>query len=583
MSDYRSPIGIVVGHVDAGKTSLLDVIRSSKVASSEIGGITQQIGASFLSLDFIEKKTKEIKGKFEVKSKLPGILLIDTPGHEAFYKLRERGASMCDIAILVIDIIEGVLPQTEEVIEMLKVNKIPFVIALTKIDRVSGWNITENSTLRNSVKKQSKETLMKFNSYLEDIKYQLSKLEINSEFYFNNKNPDKVYSIIPVNSLNNEGISDLLALMMYLTSNWMEKKLIIKDKFKALVMEAYQDKKLGHLIELIIINGTLNIGDEIIVSKISGAEKSVVRNIFLGEKTQLSVNGACAVKIIASNLDNVIAGSNCYLIKNKEDEEELIKKANEERENPLWEKSEKGLIVMAETLGALDALAFLLKKENLMVKHYLLGKPNEKILERYQEQILKEEVFYHCILYFGKTNEDIKKLYQEKKIKLINNEIIYGLIEEYKTFKKEREGNLNQYLIENQKAILPLKLKILKEHIYLKGGNEELLMGVKIIYGKVKKGTPLVIINKEKRELGIITSIQKEKKELDQAIKNEEVCIRLTNPNHLIYDRHFDEKDEIYSYQNRESIENLKKYFKEELSKEDWLMVIKQKDVLKIE
>ena len=137
--DLRAPICCVLGHVDAGKTSLLDALRKSNVCGGEQGKITQQIGASFFPISSIQQITSAIKGKFKVEHNIPGMLMIDTPGHESFHNLRERGSSLCDIAILVVDIEDGVMPQTKDSIKLLLEKKIPFVIAATKLDKVWNW------------------------------------------------------------------------------------------------------------------------------------------------------------------------------------------------------------------------------------------------------------------------------------------------------------------------------------------------------------------------------------------------------------------------------------------------------------
>jgi len=136
----RSPIVCVLGHVDHGKTSILDAIRGSRVAAREAGGITQMIGASYITKEDIERLAKDLHGKLNFNLKIPGLLFIDTPGHEAFTNLRDRGGSIADIAILVVDIAQGFQPQTIESLRILKQYKTPFVVAANKIDLITGWS-----------------------------------------------------------------------------------------------------------------------------------------------------------------------------------------------------------------------------------------------------------------------------------------------------------------------------------------------------------------------------------------------------------------------------------------------------------
>ena len=211
---FKAPVITFMGHVDAGKTTLQDVI--SRDTTQEHGGMTQNIGTRYIDKKQITKIGGSIRGKFALDQRLPGILLIDTPGHEAFKNIRSQGSNQCDLAVLVIDILDGVKPQTVESINILKENKIPFVIALTKLDRVNGWidSKEKNSSINNLLI-----------SVIEDIKWELSKHEINAEFYFNNKKPATVYSMIPLSSVTMEGVADLICMISYLTFNWMEKKL----------------------------------------------------------------------------------------------------------------------------------------------------------------------------------------------------------------------------------------------------------------------------------------------------------------------------------------------------------------------
>lgn len=591
MISLRSPICCIMGHVDAGKTSLLDSIRASSIASAEAGGITQQIGATFISTDFIKSKTKDINGKFSTSNlSIPGVLMIDTPGHEAFFKLRQRGSSMCDIAILAIDIVEGILPQTKEAIELLKLNKVPFVVAATKLDNVWGWETKENSILRKSFKKQSKGAQSAFEGYIETLKWALKEEGISSEFYLKNKDPKKYVSIVPVCSIKNEGVSDLISLMGYLTSNMMGKKLKTKEKLKASIMEVFQDKRLGWMMDVILVNGTLNVGDNIIVPKIGGCEEIKIRNLLLPSNTiemdkskkwtsESSVVGSCGVRIIATGLEGVLAGGHLYSSgTEKERAEGEVEKLLED-----LPKTESGIILMAETLGALEAASFLFAKEKISVRHYNIGKLNEKLIEKLSIMSRDEEESNKVILYFGKVEDDIAKRVKSFKLTLISNQVVYQLLEKYNEFKTKTIENIHDILISKGEAILPIKLEMLKEYLFVKGGSKHFLIGVKVLFGKLKKGTPLAVTKDGKvLHLGIVESIQKDGKEREEGDKGDEVCIKIDNPNNLTLGRQFDEKWEVYSHQTRKSIDNLKKYFRDILKKPDWYMIVEQKRVLSI-
>ena len=142
---------VVLGHVDSGKTSILDKIRGTGVQGREAGGITQAIGASIIPIETIKKICGKLLDSLNIKLTLPGLLFIDTPGHAAFVNLRKRGGNLADIAILVININEGLMPQTIESINILKQYKTPFIIAVNKIDLVNGWRSQKEKSLLKSI------------------------------------------------------------------------------------------------------------------------------------------------------------------------------------------------------------------------------------------------------------------------------------------------------------------------------------------------------------------------------------------------------------------------------------------------
>ena len=140
--NLRQPVVVVLGHVDSGKTSLLDKMRGTAVQSREFGGITQHIGASLFPIETIKDITGNLYERIsKYETQIPGLLVIDTPGHEIFANLRMRGGSAADIAILVVDVNKGLEAQTIESIEILRKRKVPFVIALNKVDMLSGWSM----------------------------------------------------------------------------------------------------------------------------------------------------------------------------------------------------------------------------------------------------------------------------------------------------------------------------------------------------------------------------------------------------------------------------------------------------------
>src|SRR3989344_4623593 len=233
---FRQPIIVVLGHVDHGKTSLLDSIRQTTIAAKEAGGITHAIGTT----EIPEKTLREICGpvlerlKFEVT--VPGLLFIDTPGHEAFSTLRHRGGSIADLAVLVVDIMEGIMPQTKESIEILKESKTPFVVAVNKIDRISGWQ-TKNKEFLENYSLQSIEAQKEFETYFYKLVEQFSAYSIPVERFDRITDFTKKAAGVPISTKTNEGIAEFLAILIGLAQQFLKKELVKTDHSAGMVLE----------------------------------------------------------------------------------------------------------------------------------------------------------------------------------------------------------------------------------------------------------------------------------------------------------------------------------------------------------
>ena len=599
----KSPVVSFLGHVDAGKTSLMDIIRGTSIQQGEAGGITQGIGSSFVPIQYIRNITKSIKGKYAVDPNIPGILIVDTPGHSAFSSMRDRGSSLCDIAILVIDLNSGIQPQTEESIKILKEKNVPFVIAATKIDMIYGWKKTEEINLRKVMKQQDESVVLTMQSMMEDLKYELSKLDVAAEFYFQNKTPERVHSIVPISSVTKEGLSDLLSLIVFISQNWMSNKITYKNKLDATVMEALLDTKLGWVLDVIISNGTLNVGDKIVVTTQSGPKISSIRNILIPPhltqdrhkvswQSVSTIKASQGIRIIGSNLENSIAGSSIFKIsKEHNNEEKVIELANLELEK-FWKSFEwdrRGVYLVTPTLGELDAAYNVLKEEKISIIKGEIGNMSKKYIDKYNSLIMEESLKENrVILYFHSkklsTNEEdeLNAICKDNNIVLLHDLVIYSLVKKYndnkEKFKKERkESSSNE-----GKVIFPCELMILKNNIFRRGGKQGLLFGVKVMKGKLLKGTPL--ITKNKVSIGKICSIQKNGKDLTEAGIREEVCISLIPPEktNITFGRQIKETDELIAEISRESIDELKLNFKDEMEQSDWKMIVDHMGILDI-
>lgn len=592
----KSPIISIMGHVDAGKSSLINIIKNINITDEEAGGITQSINSYFVKIDNIVDITKNIKGKFEVKPKIPGILCIDTPGHMAFNKIREQSTLLCDIAIVVINILEGLKPQTIESIEMLKKNRIPFIIAATKIDKIDKYNVTEYLSLKDALKQQDQSVKVLIEAYLNDIKYELSQYDIKSEFYFKNKKPNNIYSIVPISNKSKEGLADLLSLIIYMSENWMGKKITYSDEVKGIVMNNYNHKKEGWIIDLILKNGTINIGDKYAVMSTEGPKSITIRNLIVNNNRVNSVRASSAVKIIASNSSNIYAGTNILEINSNP--KKILNKIQTDF-NKIWDSFElkkNGICIMANTFGQIDALYRVFKDVN--ISHVDIGNISEKSINKVKGIIEEnKDKENKCFIYFGKLSEkekdDMTKYCKNIDTMFICNDIVYQLLEDYKKYKKECLEERQTDLVTKGEAVYPCKLKIYKQYIYMKGGANNIMLGVKVCNGRVKIGMPInysvycdeskkTIKSEKEPYLGNVINLQKNNEDIVEANEGDDVCIRFDNPEGLIYGRHFGHTNKLISKISRKSIDILKKDYRDKMTKKDWEMIIELKRELNI-
>lgn len=249
---------VCVAHdVNAGKTSLLDKIRHTNVQEGEAGGITQQIGVTQFSKETLAAQTQCLQEKSPFKIDLPGLLVIDTPGHESFTNLRSRGSSLCDIAILVIDLMHTLEPQTIESINLLKKSRTPFIVALNKIDRCYGWKATPNAPVRDSLKNQDQNCLLEFKDRTERAIVALMEQGLNAKLYWENDDPAHTVSLVPTSAITGEGVPDILMMLITLTQTRLRDQLMYMELLQCTVLEVKVIEGLGHTVDVVLVNGTL--------------------------------------------------------------------------------------------------------------------------------------------------------------------------------------------------------------------------------------------------------------------------------------------------------------------------------------
>ncbi|KAK7270437.1 hypothetical protein RIF29_23567 [Crotalaria pallida] len=593
--NLRSPICCIMGHVDTGKTKLLDCIRGTNVQEGEAGGITQQIGATFFPAENIRERTKELKA--DAKLKVPGLLVIDTPGHESFNNLRSRGSGLCDIAILVVDIMHGLEPQTIESLNMLKMRNTEFIVALNKVDRLYGWKTCRNAPIVKAMKQQSKDVQNEFNMRLTQIITQFKEQGLNTELYYKNKEMGETFSIVPTSAISGEGIPDMLLLLVQWTQKTMVKKLTYSDEVQCTVLEVKVVEGHGTTIDVVLVNGVLHEGDRIVVCGMNGAIDTTIRALLTPHPMkELRVKGtylhhkeikaAMGIKITAQGLENAIAGTALYVVKPGDPVEKYIKAADEDMNSVMSriDKTGEGVCVQASTLGSLEALLEFLKTPavNIPVSGISIGPVHKKDVMKASVMLEKKREYAAILAFDVKVTPEARELADELGVKVFIADIIYHLFDQFKAYienikeEKRRESA--------DEAVFPCVLKILPNCIFNK--KDPIVLGVDILEGIAKIGTPICVPSREFIDIGRIASIENNHKPVDFAKKGQKVAIKIVGSNseeqQKMYGRHFEIDDELVSHISRTSIDVLKANYRDDLSKEEWMLVVKLKAVFKI-
>ncbi|CAH0473514.1 unnamed protein product [Peronospora belbahrii] len=593
LDNLRSPICCIMGHVDTGKTKLLDNIRKTKVQDAEAGGITQQIGATFFPVEAIKQKTARLNETMKLEFRLPGLLVIDTPGHESFTNLRNRGSSLCDIAILVVDIMHGLEPQTLESLRLLRQKKAPFVVALNKIDRCYGWKTTPDMPVQEALKLQNEHVIREFEDRMKAIIVEFAEQKLNAEVYWRNKDLAHTVSLIPTSAISGEGVSDLLMMLTRLTQERMAKSLAFVDILQCTVLEVKVIEGLGTTIDTILVNGTLEEGATIVVCTLDGPVVTTIRSLLTPHPMkEIRVKGeyihhqkmraAMGVKICAQGLEKAVAGTQIYVVGPDDDVEELKDLVMSDLTGILdsVKATRRGVMVQASTLGALEALLEFLRTCDppIPVSSVNIGPVHKKDVMRASVQLEHQPEFATILAFDVKVHNDATELASELGVRIFTADIIYHLFDQFTAYMDNfRSARREEF---EEVAVFPCVLKILPNCVFNK--KDPIILGVDIEEGILKVGTPLVVPSAGGFLVGKVGSIEREHKEVDRAKKGASVAVRIDNEGSVMYGRHFDHKNKLVSRLTRQSIDALKENFREDLQKEDWQLVIKLKAVFDI-
>lgn len=594
LDNLRAAVVCVLGHVDTGKTKILDKLRRTNVQDGEAGGITQQIGATNVPIDAIRESTKHVKGFDEKKFRIPGLLIIDTPGHESFSNLRNRGSSLCDIAILVVDIMHGLEPQTIESINLLKTKKCPFIVALNKIDRLYDWQTMNRKDIQDIVKSQAINTQREFEKRSKDVIVQFAEQGLNAALFYENPDPRSYVSLVPTSAITGEGMGNLLSLIVDACQGPLAKRLMYSEELQATVLEVKALPGLGTTIDCILVNGMLKEGETMIVAGTDGPIVTQIRSLLMPQPLKelrvknayiehREVKAAQGVKIAAKDLEKAIAGLNLQVAEKSDEVEVLKEEIAKELSSALGNirLAERGVYVQASTLGALEALLDFLKSSKIPYAGIRIGPVVKKDVMK-ASIMLEHDSQYATILAFDvKIERDAQELADSLGVKIFQADIIYHLFDKFTAYReelKQRKRDENKHI-----AVFPCKLRILPQYIF--NSRDPIVMGVMVEAGIVKEGTPLCVPSKDFVDLGVVTSIEYNHKPVESARKGQEVCVKIEPiPGEApkMFGRHFDEKDFVVSKISRQSIDACKEYFRDDLVKTDWQLMVELKKLFQI-
>jgi translation initiation factor 5B len=547
----RQPIVCVLGHVDTGKTLLLDKIRKTSVQAREAGGMTQHIGASFFPVDTLRQMVGPLLSTIKGEIEIPGLLVIDTPGHEAFTNLRRRGGSVADIAILVIDVLRGFEAQTYECIEILKVRKTPFLVAANKIDRIPGWNSYPDAPFLKSYQLQDKYVREDLDNRLYEIIGTFSRLGFRADRFDRIKDFTRTVAIVPTSAKTGEGIVELLAVLVGLTQQYLKKRLqTTAGPARGTVLEIKEEPGLGLTLNTIIYDGTLKREDLIVVG---GREKPIITRVrailvpkpldeIRDPRDKFSsvelVSAAAGVKIVAPDLEGAVAGAPLYVVREGEDPEKYVRLVSEEIERIRIATDVDGVVLKADTLGSLEAIAENLKRNGVPVRLADIGDVSKRDVT--EAAIVREhEPLYGVILAFNvKVLPDAEEEAKNLGVQIFREKIIYHLIENYISwFKAQREAKLSA---EFEKMVKPGKIRILEGYVFRRA--KPAIVGVEVLAGRIRPKYSLIRAE-DGEEVGEIQQIQEKGKALSEAKQGMQVAISLDKP---MVGRHIFEKDVLY-------------------------------------
>jgi len=511
--------------------------------------------------------------RYSVKLEVPGLLFIDTPGHEAFVNLRRRGGSIADIAIVVVDAQRGLENQTIESINILKEKKTPFLVAMNKVDRIPGWVPHPELDVVSSISKQNPKVKNTLDSLMYKLIGDLSALGFTAERFDRVKDFRSVLAIVPLSALTGEGIPELLLMTAGLCQVFLRKRLIVNpDDTRGVVLEVKEEQGLGYTVDAIIYDGVLKKNDLIMLMGTNEPIITKVKALLLPQQSSIGITSekfveieeaqaAIGVKIVGAKLEDAIAGSPIYKVKDENQISELKSRVLQEVGSIKIKTEDKGVVLKADTLGTLEAIVDSLKKKNVPIRVADIGNVSKRdLLEAYISR--KEDPLYGVILAFNvKFLQGIEEEAKTLGIPIFKSQLIYELIDNYtKWLESERERLLK---LELEAIHRPAKIRILPGYVFRR--SNPIIVGIEVIGGTIKPGYQL--ISEKGVRVGEIMQIQYNGQPVSQAVSGQSVAISIKGD--VVFGRQLKEDEILYVAIPLEHLTLLKSKYKEQLDEKE--------------
>jgi translation initiation factor 5B len=563
----------VLGHIDSGKTSILDKIRGTAVQKREARGITQHIGASMLDTETIKAIGGDLIKTFNITLTIPGILVIDTPGHASFFNLRRRGGAVADFAILVVDVLSGFQAQTFECVDILKSRKTPFLIAANKIDRINGWVPSGSLSVLKSLGGQPDFALRFLDDRIYEIMGDLSRLGFSGDRIDRVRDFTRNIAIIPTSAATGEGIAELLVVLAGLAQQYLSKRLEVSEgPARGAVLEVKEEPGLGHTVDAIIYDGILHSNDLVVFGGLGKAVSASIRALLLPKPLDEmrdprqrfdsvdEVVAAAGVKIVAPGLEGVVAGAPLRAVDSSSRLDDIVKEVQADVEAIRIETSKSGVILKADTLGSLEALVNYFSERKVSVRLADVGDVSKRDVVEAAVVADKEPLNAVVLAFNVRVLPDAEEEAEVSDVPIFRSDVIYGLFEDYDKWVAEKKEEERRRALEG--VVRPFKIKILSGYVFRK--SKPAVVGVEVLEGSMVPKVRLV--NGDNRRVGEIMQIQDEGETRQVAHRGSSVAISIRGPT---VGRQIHEGDVLYSDIPEVQLEKLSRELEGELSPDE--------------